>query len=133
MGKNREMTEYVRSVSQTPFEIGVFDCLIFTNNCFRIIYGKGWCDDWLGRYCSLNTRGQLKREFGFDDVFSALDSKLVRGPVIPKRWSLCISDKASSWIMGTAFGFSIGNGCLFLDKVGTRVLPISEVSASWHP
>ena len=68
MGPRESLNQYINSARNKPFAWGKNDCLTFTNDAFRAIYGKGWADDWLDRYMENEMpigRKQLEQEFGF--------------------------------------------------------------------
>jgi len=68
MGQRESLNAYLKSVKDKPFEWGKHDCLTFTNNAYRQMYGIGWADDWLGKYmkdAQLLRRKDLEKEFGF--------------------------------------------------------------------
>lgn len=134
MGSRERLNAYLRTVSGTAFAWGSHDCLTFTNNAFREMYGEGWADDWLGRYMdggrTLRKR-ELKLEFGYSEFYEAVDDRLQRVYHVPPMGALVTTKKARKWAIGSAMGICTGSKCAFLDKVGVIYLPLDDIDAAW--
>lgn len=128
--------QYLAEVEFVPFEWGVHDCFTFTNGAFRAMHGKGWADDWLGRYM-VDGRpmraSELRRTFGFSAVEPAIDEKLRRIDGMPPRGALVTTDKVRRWVTGVAFGIATGTSAAFLDKGGVVYLPLRHIKDKWVP
>lgn len=134
MGQRESLNDYLKSVRDKSFEWGEHDCLTFTNNAYKAMYGKGWADDWLGRYMSGSItlrRNELKKEFGFSSFTSAVDNKLQRINHIPPLGALVTTKEAQRWIIGVAMGICTGTKAVFLSKDGMLFLPLDYIHQAW--
>jgi hypothetical protein len=134
MGPRERLSAYLKAVSATSFAWGSHDCLTFTNDAYKAMYGDGWADDWLGRYMDGNRvlrRKELKLEFGYNDFSKAVDDKLKRIDHVPPLGALVTTKKARKWITGVAMGVCAGSKCAFLDKVGVIYLPMDDIESAW--
>ena len=134
MGPRERLSAYLKAVSATPFTWGSHDCLTFTNDAYRTMYGAGWADDWLGRYMDgkkVLGRKALKLEFGYRDFSKAVDDKLKRIDHVPPLGALVTTTKARKWVTGVAMGVCAGSKCAFLDKVGVIYLPMDDIDSAW--
>ena len=114
MGKRESLNQYIAEVRLKPFVFTEHDCLTFTNNAFRKMYGEGWADDWLGRYSKDSKPKQLQKEFGYKSLLKGIDNK-----------------QAQRWITGFALGISNGKCGVFLSEKGLMQLPFDVVNYSW--
>ena len=135
MGTQERLNTYLKSVRHEPFKWGHHDCLTFTNNAFKAMYGKGWGDDLLGRYTDANgvalRRDALRREYGrtrFEDV---VDERLTRIDYVPPRGALVTTKHSQRWSIGVAMGISVGTSGVFLSKQGLLYLPIELIDKAW--
>jgi len=134
MGQRESLNAYLKQVRDIPFEWGSHDCLTFTNNAFHAMYGAGWADDWLGRYMVDGRpmkRYELKKEFGFSNFISAVDTKLERVDHVPPLGALVLTKQAQRWIIGGAMGICTGTKCVFLSKQGVLYLPLDAIEQAW--
>lgn len=134
MGTRESLNAYLAQVRDVPFEWGSHDCLTFTNNAFHEMYGKGWADDWLGRYMVDGRpmrRYELKKEFGFSNFINAVDTKLERVDHVPPLGALVLTRQAQRWIIGGAMGICTGTKCVFLSKQGVLYLPLDAIEQAW--
>jgi hypothetical protein len=134
MGPRERLSAYLKAVSATPFAWGSHDCLTFTNDAYKAMYGDGWADDWLGRYMDgsrVLRRKELKLEFGYSDFSKAVDDKLKRIDHVPPLGALVTTTKARKWVTGVAMGICAGGKCAFLDKVGVIYLPMDDIDSAW--
>ncbi len=134
MSPRDQLNAYLVSVSGKPFSWGSHDCLTFTNDAFRKMYGSGWADDWLGRYMNggkVLGRSELKREFKHSNFYRAVDDRLQRVDHVPPLGALVTTTKARKWVTGVAMGICTGTKCAFLDKVGVIYLPLDDIDAAW--
>lgn len=128
------LPEYLKSVKDSPFKWGVFDCLTFTNGAWQEMYGYGWADDWLGRYMTNGQpmrRNQLQEEFGYQTFTKAVDSRLQRVKGIPPRGALVTTRKAKRWAIGNALGISVGLKAAFVSSEGLIYHPIETIDKAW--
>ena len=132
--KPHNLPKYLKSVKDKPFKWGEHDCLIFTNNAWKEMYGYGWSEDWLGRYMKdgrLLRKEELRSEYGFWDFNKAVDSKLKRIEYIPPRGALVTTQKARRWAIGSALGISVGTKAVFLGSNGLIYHPIETIDKAW--
>ena len=136
MGSRESLNQYINSARNKPFEWGKNDCLTFTNDAFRAIYGKGWADDWLDRYME-NTmpigRKQLEQEFGFKirELSAKISERLNKINYVPPLGALVTTKQCQRWIIGFALGISTGSKAVFLSKDGVIHLPMEAVHEAW--
>ena len=127
--------DHLDKVKDKAFHYHVNDCVMFTNEAWRVMYGYGWADDWVKRYIKPNglymKPNELKEEFGFETLEEAVDSKLTRVSHIPPRGSLVATDQVDTKIVGKAFGISVGNKVAFLQKKGLVYVPVNLLTAAW--
>lgn len=128
---------YLREVRHRPFRAGTHDCLTFTNEAWRRMYGAGWSEDWCGRYLGRSglilRAHELRREYGFDSVEAAVDARLPRASGVPPRGALVLSPGAveARWILGASFGICVGAHAAHPGHHGLVLLPISDITAAW--
>ena len=129
-----KLPTYLKSVKDVPFKWGQQDCLIFTNNAWREMYGYGWADDWLGRYMDgvrPLSRKELQEEYGYRTFTEAVDERLTRIDYLPPRGSLVTTRKARRWAIGNALGISVGTKAAFVAKDGIVYHPIETIDKAW--
>ena len=134
MGPRERLNAYIKTVRGDEFVWGQHDCLTFTNDAFKAMYGAGWADDWLGRYMDgtrILGRNELKTEFGFGEFGKAVDTKLMKINHVPPLGALVTTKKARKWVTGVAMGICTGSKVAFLDKVGVIYLPIDDIDQAW--
>jgi len=134
MGPRESLNAYLKQTRGITFQWGLHDCLTFTNNAFHAMYGKGWADDWLGRYMVDGRpmkRYELKKEFGFSNFINAVDSKLERVNHVPPLGGLVLTRQAQRWIIGGAMGICTGTKAVFLSKQGVLYLPLDAIEQAW--
>lgn len=132
----KKLHAFLRHVGQRPFEWGVWDCLIFTNEAFRAMDGIGWADDWIGRYIAQNgllTRNQLRREYGHQSIDDALCDRFSRACGVPPRGALVVggTDMIEAGYLGVGFGISVGTSAAFLSASGVVYCPIETIDSAW--
>jgi hypothetical protein len=129
----RALNAYVRAHRHTPFKWGVWDCLIFTNGAWRAMHGRGWADDWLGRYMAEGEpkhRHAIQREYGFKTLPDAIDSKLTRFDDVPPRGAL-VCRRTWRAPFGYALGIANGHTAIFTSETGLVQTDISDISGAW--
>jgi len=131
MGKRESLNQYIAEVRLKPFVFTEHDCLTFTNNAFRKMYGEGWADDWLGRYDKGSRPKQLQEEFGYKSLLKGIDDKLTRIKYVPPLGALIATKEAERWITGFSLGISNGKCGVFLSEKGLMQLPFDVVNYSW--
>ena len=128
------LNEYIRENRNYGFQWHTNDCFIFTNNCFRAMYGIGFADDWLCKYTENGmylSREKLRKRFGANTLYEALETKLTRVDGVPPRGSLVTTKDARRWVINDALGISIGSSAVFLGKQSLEALPIETITSSW--
>lgn len=134
MGPRESLNAYLKSVRHKPFVWGDHDCLTFTNDAFRAMYGEGWADDWLGRYMidgRVMRRRELITEFKSSNFTKAVDKKLTRIDYVPPLGALVTTKQAQRWITGVAMGICTGSKAVFLSKEGVLYLPLDAIEQAW--
>ena len=134
MAARERLNRYLNDMRGKPFSWGQHDCLTFTNNAFHAMYGRGWADDWLGRYMEGNrvfSRKELIKEFGYSDFTKAVDKKLQRVDNIPPLGALVTTKESQRWIIGVAMGICTGTKAVFLSKEGLLFLPVGYIHQAW--
>jgi hypothetical protein len=131
-----ELNAFLKEVKDRPFEWGVWDCLIFTNEAFRRMDGEGWGDDLLNRYMSNGTpmtRLQIRREYGHESLEDMLIDRLQRSYDVPPRGALVTSSEAflNAGYLGSGFGISVGSSAAFLSDTGVVYYPIEYIDSAW--
>jgi hypothetical protein len=131
-----QLHSFLREVKDRPFEWGVWDCLIFTNEAFRRMDGEGWADDLLTRYMingAPMTRLQIKREYGYESLEDMLTDRLKRSYDVPPRGALVTSSETflNAGYLGSGFGISIGSSAAFLFDSGVVYYPIEYIDSAW--
>lgn len=126
-----DQTRYMR------FSWGVHDCFIFTNTAWRKMTGFGYADDWYDRYYNKDyrplTRKEMQLEFGYSELYEALDQKLERVPVTKKEYGNLVG--TSKWsernTTGVALGICLGNSSVFVGARELQFIPSNEVQFAW--
>ena len=134
MAARERLNRYLNDMRCKPFSWGQHDCLTFTNDAFHAMYGRGWADDWLGRYMEGNrvfSRKELIKEFGYSDFTKAVDKKLQRVDNIPPLGALVTTKESQRWIIGVAMGICTGTKAVFLSKEGLLFLPVGYIHQAW--
>lgn len=131
MGPETILNNYLQEIADKPFRLGRHDCLTFTNEAWRRMYGYGWADDWLGRYMSARSPDDLRQEYGFNTFIEAIDSRLQRTDKIPPRGALVMTFGHTGWFTGKALGLCVGVNAAFLQAGGVVYLSVADVELAW--
>ena len=134
MGPRESLNTYLEQVRDKAFVWGKHDCLTFSNNAFHAMYGRGWADDWLGRYMVHNRpmrKKELIKEFGRRDFYGAIDERLACVGHVPPLGALVATKEKQRWIIGAALGVCTGNKAVFLSKSGLLALPLQSIDRAW--
>lgn len=138
MGPRERLNAYLKSVRGNPFVWGSHDCLTFTNDAWRSMYGHGWADEWIGNYMrgeKIISRSELRKELwrlhGANTLEAAIDTRWDRVRGIPPLGALVTTKKARKWITGVAMGICTGSKAAFLDKAGVIHLPLDNIDEAW--
>lgn len=136
MGPKDRLNTYISNVADLPFEWGVHDCFTFTNGAFRAMYGKGYADDWVGRYMLNNGQPKhsksMMREFRASNLHEGLSKKLRKATGAP-HGCLVTTKKNQRWVTGAALGISLGSRAVFLSRDGLIKLNIEDIESAWVP
>lgn len=130
----KALDDYLERCKEYSFEWGVHDCLTFSNRAFHVMYGEGWCDDWLGRYLKNKEpikNDQLKEEFGFETLEEGVSSKLKKIDYVPPRGALVTAKMSRRFLLGQAFGICTGTRAVFIGGKGLVYFPIDRISNAW--
>lgn len=132
----KRLNAFMRAVAQRPFQWGEWDCIIFTNDAFKAMYGDGWADDLLERYMldgKLLTRHQIRAEYGYQTINDMLTDRMAQAYNVPPRGSLVVggSDIAEAGYLGASFGIAVGSSAAFLSATGVVYYPIDLIESAW--
>ncbi len=133
MGPKQSFNAYLAQVRGKAFRIGKHDCLTFTNEACRAMFGYGYADGWKHRYMDgtrFLRRDELRKEFKCGHIKDFLDKKLQKAER-PKFGTLVITNQADGWYVGGALGISLGARCVFLGKKGLLKLSADQVDGYW--
>lgn len=125
---------FIKAQRNSGFQWHTNDCFIFTNGAFRVMYGVGYADDWVGKYTSNGLylkRDELRKVFKFRTIEEALDAKLKRINYVPPRGALVTTKATRRWVLGEALGICVGSSAVFLGSKGLISLPVEQISNSW--
>ena len=132
------LNEYLNEIKTKPFKWGEHDCLIFTNEAWRRLYGYPWAPEFLGEYMDgerILRRDEIKAKLleisGKDTFIKAVDDKLQRYNGIPPRGALLLSKAAGRWVIGGALGICVGTHGAFISWSGVVYLPLSDTDKAW--
>ena len=129
----RALNDYLRTHRNTPFQWGVFDCLIFTNGAWAAMHGRGWGDDLLGRYIKDGEpmhRHALQREYGHKTLIEAIDVRMTRFDGVPPRGAL-VCRRTWRAPFGYALGIANGHTAIFTSETGLIQADIADISGAW--
>lgn len=118
-----ELLEYLKLKANHSFDIERNNCIQFTNKCWKIYHGHGWCD----YYSSLSNLDQT----GFSDPLEAADAVLQR-TTDPKEGDLvALKVPNDGYLKGIITGFCINHFSVFLSEKGLRYLPTNKMTYAW--
>jgi hypothetical protein len=136
MGPRERVNDYIRSIRGRPFQWGVHDCLIFSNDAFRAFHGFGYADDWVGNYMSGEDPllpSRLRAKFNANSFDEAVGRKLRQIDCTPPRGALVATKRVERWLIGYALGISMGTKAAFLSRAGVFYSPLEDVDRAWLP
>lgn len=132
---SKSLNNFLRESANRTFRWGEWDCLTFTNSAWHVMHGRGWADDWIGRY---NMRKAMRREeliaeYGFASLPDAIDTKLTPCPLQPPPTGALVITPRATHRGGTgyAMGIAIGSRGAFLGASGVIYLPITDAVRAW--
>lgn len=134
MGQRESLNAYLEETRDRAFAWGSHDCLTFSNGAFRAMHGRGWADDWIGRYMVDGRpmrRLELIKEFGWRNFYQAIDERLKPIDHVPPLGALVTTKRSKSWIIGSALGISAGSKAIFLSETGLLGLPLEAIDRAW--
>ena len=136
-GWEGRLNNYIDGVRHEQFSWGIHDCFTFTNEAVRAMTGEGYGDDWAGRYLTATgkpkTLRMIQKEYGFDTLASALDSRLecLSGPTYPRGSIVTCQGLSENNTTGHALGISVGARSVFIGKDGLQFLPSDMCERGW--
>jgi uncharacterized protein DUF6950 len=136
VGPQQRLSAYLATVRNRPFTYHAWDCLMFTNEGWRAMHGRGWADDWLGQYTKngLYLRPDNLREvFGYQSLEDAIGDRLKK-QAFPARGALVISDQidgAAKRIVGFSMGLCVGTRAAFVGRTGVETITIDRIQGAW--
>lgn len=134
MGPQKQLTTYLKEVRDEPFRWGVHDCLTFTNEAWRRMYGHGWANDLAGRYLRDGKplgRDALRKEYGFNKLDDLLSSRLTRVDFVPPAGALVTTKQTRRWVTGVAMGICTGTRGAFVGDFGVVFMPLTDIESGW--
>ncbi len=134
MGPQKQLTAYLKEVMDEPFRWGVHDCLTFTNEAWRRMYGHGWGDDLLGRYMRDGKplgRDAMREEYGFNSLCDLLSLRLAKVDFVPPAGALVTTKQTRRWVTGVAMGICTGTRGAFVGDFGVVFMPLTDIESGW--
>ena len=111
--------QYIEEVRERKFRLHSFDCLTFSNEGFKKIYGKGWAEDYLDVIKSGSRYKGLKAILKYTDTangLEALDTIMDRVGTFPQRGALVAAQTKDKRLFDFALGISDGRYSIFLNN-----------------
>jgi hypothetical protein len=140
MGPRGRLTAYIAEIKDRRFQWGRHDCLTFTNEAWRRMYGHGWADEWVGKYMQgekligrRELRQELERLYGKFTLEASIDTRWKRAIGIPPLGALVTTNCARRWHTGVAMGISTGRRGVFLSDEGVVYMPLTDIKDAWVP
>ena len=136
-GWEERLNAYIEGVRTDLFVWGIHDCFTFANEAVRAMTGEGFGDDWAGRYLTKTgkprTLNMMKKEYGFNSLAEALDSRMERlhNPTYPRGSVVTCSGLAENNTTGHALGVSVGAKAVFIGVDGLQFVPINYCERGW--
>lgn len=143
----KNLSQYLKEVSHKPFEWFRHDCLVFTNDAWRAMHGRGYADDWIGVYRDdsggLVDRDVLRAVMGFRTLQDAISDRLLPVHGVPPRGALVAfrpTGRASggartpglySPYAHVALGICVGSKAAFVSARGLVYLSVEDICAGW--
>jgi hypothetical protein len=121
-GWENALMEYVNSVRNQPCNWNGFDCLTFCNEAVKVQTGKGFAEDWIGKYkCPISALKfyiqELKRT-KTKSIIDAIDNKFPRRfGKMPWRGDLVARPQEIA-VLNHSFGISISDLIAFSSNDG---------------
>ena len=128
------LNNYIHQVKSNGFQWHTNDCVMFTNNAFKAMYGVGWADDWIGAYTKdglYMKANELRKAFAANTLTEAIDKKLKRIDYVPPRGALITTKAAQNWVIDEALGIAVGSKGVFLGKKSVISVPIEDINNAW--
>ena len=132
----KELNQYIREIRREPFRWGHHDCLTFSNTAFKICYGFGYADDWLGGYMDGDDPilpSKMRKKFGADSFDEAVGRKLQEVSHVPPRGALVATKKVERWLIGYGLGICVGTKAAFLSRGGVVYSSLDDIDKAWMP
>jgi tricorn protease-like protein len=125
---DRDLMDYIRSVSSRPFKWGEHDCLSFANECVRIQRGQGFVDEWMGGYSTplgalAKYRREQKRRKDYRSIVDVADDRLEPVDTLHPRTGMIVARPTKQIGLGYAFGVVVSIHSVFVGEGGLEVLP----------
>ena len=133
MGTDASLAAYLTAQSGKRFELGVHDCLTFTNGWWQVRCDAGFADEVIGKYGDLGQKEAAKlmwETFNTTDLRKALDDRLQRVK-FPTRGDLVISKQARPYFTGYAMGICSGVTSVFLGGDDMIHLATDQIDGAW--
>jgi len=133
----QNLTTWIEQNKDRRFSWGVHDCFVFTNTAWRKMTGKGYADEWYDRYYDRNYRplspDQMREEFGYQELYEALDEKLKRVPVTSSSYGNLVGTTKRSNLNTTrvALGICLGDTSVFVGTRRLEFLPTDDIEFAW--
>jgi hypothetical protein len=128
------MHDYLAAQRGKCFDLGKHDCFTFTNGAWRAMHGRGYADDFVGKYAALGPKAfarLMKETFGAVRLPDALDIGLTRVVGFPPRGALVITKNAQPYLTGFALGICCGVTSVFLNGSGVIHLSTEDTCGAW--
>ena len=128
---------WIEENKERRFSWGVHDCFVFTNIAWRKMTGRGYADEWYDRYYDRNYRplstDQMRKEFGYQEVYQALDCKLKRVDVSSVEYGNLVGTTERSFknTKRVALGICLGDTSVFVGTRRLEFLPTNDIEFAW--
>lgn len=117
----RLLNEYLMTVRENTYDLGTWDCCIFTSGAIQAMTGVDPMQELRGQYSTPEEYLAGLHAHGYTSLYNALEDKF--GPSIPgtkgKRGDI-------AWYEGCC-GIIIGRTALFVFEAGYGLVPITSV------
>lgn len=120
------LDEYLESVKNKPYRANKHNCIKFTNECWKITYGKYWAEDFL----KVKTFKEISAEY--ESAVAAVDSKLDRQTLVTAHSLVAIKVPTDTLAEGLVFGYCLGAESVFVGKKGLEYRPTKLIRYCWR-
>ncbi len=125
------LKDYLAEAKYKKYQLGTFDCYTFTNDCWEILYGRKWSEEFLNAYSSEGDWATVKSDKGWESLEEAIDAFLSRCSK-PLYGNLVTLDNPTSKPFGKSMGICLGQFSVFVSHKGITYIPTNLTEYSWN-